>query len=141
MAFVRVEQRNARLASAIRLEQVNGREGLVARGTVTVISNVRRGNEPEEATAIPWTLWGKQAENAAEYLGKGSRVNVVGRLRNNNYTDASGITVYGYGFTCEEIDYLDSKAEAEARRARQAKAAPQTPTGQGTPAGDDDIPF
>ncbi|NUZ08269.1 single-stranded DNA-binding protein [Piscinibacter koreensis] len=140
MAFVRVEQRNARLASAIRLEQVNGRDGLVARGTVNVISNVRRGSEPEEATAIPWTLWGKQAENAAEYLGKGSRVNVVGRLRNNNYTDASGITVYGYGITCEEIDYLDSKAEAEARRARQASTPPKAPAGPATPS-DDDIPF
>ena len=35
--------------------------------------------------AIQWTLWGKQAENAAEYLGKGSHVNIVGRLSNNNY--------------------------------------------------------
>jgi single-strand DNA-binding protein len=28
--------------------------------------------------------------------------------------------VYGLGFTCEEIDYLDSKAESEARRSREA---------------------
>ena len=84
-----------------------------------------------EATAIQWTLWGKQAENAAEYLGKGSRVNVVGRLRNNNY-DKDGSTVYGFQFTCEELDYLDSKADADARRTRQdgsdedaPKAAPQ----------------
>ena len=64
--------------------------------------------------------WGKQAENAAEYLGKGSHVNIVGRLRNNNYQDAEGEDVYGLGFTCEEIDYLDSKTESEARRAREA---------------------
>ena len=81
MAFVRVEQRNAHLASSVRLEHVNGRDGQVARGTVTVISNTRRGSgedRAEEATAIQWTLWGKQAENAAEYLGKGSHVNIVG---------------------------------------------------------------
>jgi single stranded DNA-binding protein len=122
MAFVRVEQRNARLASAVKVEFVKGRDGEVAKGTVTIISNTRRGSgddRAEEATAIQWTLWGKQAENAAEYLGKGSRVNVVGRLRNNNYTDAGGTAVYGFGFTCEELDYLDSKAEADARRARQ----------------------
>jgi single stranded DNA-binding protein len=90
----------------------------VAKSTLTAISNTRRSGEgrEEEATAIQWTLWGRQAENAAEFLDKGSHVNVVGRLKNNNYRDASGAEVFGYGFTCEEIDYLDSKAEAEARR-------------------------
>ena len=120
MAYARVEQRNARLASAIKVEFVKGRDGEVAKGTVTVISNTRRGSgddRSEEATAIQWTLWGKQAENAAEYLGKGSHVNIVGRLRNNNY-EKDGETVYGMAFTAEEIDYLDSRAESEARRAR-----------------------
>ena len=122
MAFVRVEQRNARLASAVKVEYVKGRDGDVAKGTVTIISNTRRGSgedRAEEATAIQWTLWGGQAENAATYLGKGSRVNVIGRLRNNNYTDGEGREVYGFGFTCEELDYLDTKSEADARRARQ----------------------
>ena len=121
MAFVRVEQRNARLATAVRVEFVKGRDGEVAKGIVTVISNSRRGSgedRVEEATAIQWTLWGKQAENAAEYLGKGSRVNVVGRLQNNNY-DKDGSTVYGFQFTCEELDYLDSRADADARCGRE----------------------
>jgi single-strand DNA-binding protein len=122
MAFVRVEQRNARLASVVKIDYVKGREGEVAKGTVTIISNARRGSgedRAEEATAIQWTLWGGQAENAAAYLGKGSRVNVIGRMRNNNYTDGEGREVYGFGFTCEELDYLDTKSEADARRARQ----------------------
>ena len=120
MAFVRVEQRNAHLAGSVRLEFVNGREGKVAKGTLTAISNTRRGSgegREDEATAIQWTLWGKQAENAAEYLGKGSHVNVVGRLRNNNY-EKDGEEFYALAFTCEEVDYLDSKADADARRAR-----------------------
>ena len=121
MAFVRVEQRNAHLAASVWLEFVNGRDGKVAKATLTAISNARRGSgdtREDEATAIQWTLWGKQAENAAEYLGKGSHVNVIGRLRNNNYKDAEGVDVYGLTFTCEEIDYLDTKGEAEARRER-----------------------
>ena len=125
MAFVRVEQRNARLASVVKVEYVKGRDGEVAKGLVTIISNTKRGlgdERTEEATAIQWTLWGSQAENAAAYLGKGSRVNVVGRLRNNNYTDGEGRDVYGFGFTVEELDYLDTKAEAEARRERASEA-------------------
>jgi len=82
-AFVRVEQRNARRASAVELDFVNGRDGEVAKGTVTIVSNTRRGSgdeRSEEATAIQWTLWGKQAETAAEFLGKGLRVTVVRTL-------------------------------------------------------------
>lgn len=121
MAFVHVEQRNARLAGAVRLEWVNGREGKVAKGTVTVISNARRGTgdeREEEATALQWTLWGKLAENAAEYLGRGSHVNIVGRVQNNNY-EKNGETVYSLNFTVEEIDYLESKADAQARLAKR----------------------
>jgi len=118
MANVQVIQRHAHLAGAVKLESVNGREGKIAKAVLTAISNTRRGSgeaREEESTAIQWTLWGKQAENAAEYPGKGSHVNIVGRLRNNNY-EKDGETVYGMAFTAEEIDYLDSRAESEARR-------------------------
>jgi single-strand DNA-binding protein len=129
MAFVRVEQRNAHLAGSVRLDMVNGREGKVAKATLTAISNVRRGSGEEredQATAIQWTLWGKQAENAAEYLGKGSHVNVVGRVQNNNY-EKDGETVYALAFTVQEIDYLDSKAEGQARRTGPEGSPPAQP--------------
>lgn len=157
MANVRVEQRNAHLASAVRLETVAGREGDLSKATLTAISNSKRGRGDEredEPTAIQWTLWGKQAENAAKYLGKGSHVNVVGRLRNNHYQDATGNTVFGFSFTCEEIDYLDSRAQSEARRASEgqttagkpgadaAKTAPrERKAPRGHMAADDDVPF
>jgi single-strand DNA-binding protein len=125
MAFVRVEQRNAHLAGAVRLTSVDGRDGPISKATLTAISNTRRGSgetREEESTAIQWTLWGKQAENAAQYLGKGSHINVVGRVQNNNY-EKDGETVYTMAFTAEEIDYLDSKAEGEAIRAKQGSAS------------------
>ncbi|HEU4459957.1 MAG TPA: single-stranded DNA-binding protein [Methylibium sp.] len=132
MANVQVIQRHAHLAGAVKLEFVNGREGKVAKAVLTAISNTRRGSgdaRGEESTAIQWTLWGKQAEHAAEYLGKGSHVNIVGRLRNNNYTDNEGQDIYALAFTAEEIDYLDSKAEGEARRSRGAGPDRGTPSG------------
>ena len=135
MANVQVIQRHAHLAGAVKLEFVNGREGKIAKAVLTAISNTRRGSgeaREEESTAIQWTLWGKQAENAAEYLGKGSHVNIVGRLRNNNY-EKDGETVYGMAFTAEEIDYLDSRAESEARRTRgdDHDGAPSARNGNG----------
>ena len=121
MANVQVIQRHAHLASAVKLEFVNGREGRLAKAVLIAISNQHRGSgedREERAVSIRWTLWGKQAEHAAEYLGKGSHVNLVGRLHNNNYQDAEGGEVYAIEFTVEDIDYLDSKAESEARRSR-----------------------
>ena len=162
MAYVRVEQRNARLAAGVRLDTVQGKDGPLTKGTAVAISNVRKGNgeqREEEVTSIQWTFWGKLAENAAEYLGKGSRVNVIGRLQNNNYKNVEDELVYGLTFTCEEIDYLDTLADAEARRERQGGAKPaQEPAASAAPvkgnsrkrpgakagksaAPDDDIPF
>ncbi len=126
MANVQVIQRHAHLASAVKLEFVNGREGKLAKAVLTAISNQHRGSgedREERAVSIRWTLWGRQAEHAAEYLGKGSHVNLVGRLHNNNYQDAEGGEVYAIEFTVEDIDYLDSKAESEARRSRHTNGA------------------
>jgi hypothetical protein len=43
-------------------------------------------------------------------------------LHNNNYQDAEGGEVYAIEFTVEDIDYLDSRAESEARRSRNAQS-------------------
>ena len=123
MANVSVIQRHAHLAGAVKLEFVNGREGKLAKAVLTAISNQHRGSgesREERSVALQWTLWGKQAENAAAYLGKGSHVNLVGRVHNTQYQDSEGREVYGMEFTVEEIDYLDSKAEGEDRRSRRS---------------------
>ena len=125
MAHVHVTQRHAHLAGAVKLDTVNGREGPIARAVLTAISNTRRGTgdqRHEDATAIQWTLWGAQAENAARYLGKGSHVNIIGRVRNHRY-EKDGETVHTLTFTADEIDYLDSRAESEARREREGQPA------------------
>ena len=94
---------------------------------VTVISNARRtdrdGEVQEKATAITWTLWGKVAVNASWHLDVGSKVAVVGRLEGNRYTGKDGKEVFGFNFTVRSIEYLDSKADTEARRNRRTTAA------------------
>jgi single-strand DNA-binding protein len=146
MPFVRVEQRHAHLAGPVQLYTREGRDGPIAQATLTAISNTlrrRRGGrggsgkgDPREAdaTAIQRTLWGPQAENAVLYLGKGSHVNVVGRLQNHQY-EKDGETVYSLTFTAEAIDYLDTKVEGEARRLRLGSAAEEGASApQGKPA-------
>lgn len=129
MANVQVIQRNAHLAGPVVVQFVERPDGRITKATVTAISNSVRGSREtreQQATAIQWTLWGSLAENAADYLGRGSHVNIVGRVRNNNY-EKDGETVYGMEFTVEEIDYLDTRAEAEARRSGQVAGSSSSP--------------
>ena len=118
MANVQVIQRNAHLAGNVKVEVVPGRDGPITKGTLVAISNSYRGSGDSrevQATSIQWTLWGSQAENAAAYLGRGSHVNVVGRMSHNNYVKHEE-TIYSWDFVVDEIDFLDSRSEAEARR-------------------------
>ena len=94
---------------------------------VTVISNARRtdrdGAVQEKATAITWTLWGKIAVNASSHLDTGSKIAVVGTLEGNRYTGKDGKEVFGFNFTARSVEYLESKADTEARRNRRANPA------------------
>lgn len=118
MANIQVIQRNAHLAGNVKCEKVAGRSGPITKGTLVAISNSFRGSSEAreiQSTAITWTLWGKQAEDAAAYLTRGSHVNVLGRMSHNNYVRDEE-TVYGWDFIVDEIDYLDTQAETDARR-------------------------
>ena len=94
---------------------------------VTVISNTRwndsDGKPQEKATAIAWTLWGKAALNASWYLDVGSKVAVVGTLEGHRYTGKDGKEAFQFNFTARSVEYLESKADAEARRNRLATSS------------------
>src|SRR5699024_12812764 len=47
-----------------------------------------------DADFINCVAWGKQAENLAQYMKKGSQVGVDGRIQTRTYDDKDGKTVY-----------------------------------------------
>lgn len=94
----------------------------VAKASIIILSNKRytnreTGEAKETVTRLRWTLWRDQAENATKYLSKGSRVAVEGVVDNNDY-QKDGVNYYELNFTVQEIEYLESKADAEARQQR-----------------------
>lgn len=118
MSEVKVRQ-IGHLASNPEMTYVGLGEQKVARVRLVVMSNKRwtdqnTGEARGKTTAISWNLWRGQAENAMKYLRKGSHVSIEGRVENNNF-EKDGETVYSFGFTCEDLEYLDSKAVADAR--------------------------
>ena len=51
----------------------------------------------------------KQAEFVDKYLKQGSRIGVVGRIENDNYTNKEGQKVYGMKVMVDEIEFAESK--------------------------------
>ncbi|UCF24784.1 MAG: single-stranded DNA-binding protein [Ralstonia sp.] len=61
------------------------------------------GTKHEECDFIPVTTYGKQAENDAKYLKKGSAVAVIGRIRSwYKQEERKG----GFNFEAERVQYL-----------------------------------
>ena len=69
-------------------------------------SNSRR----EEVTFVDVTLWGRMAEVAAEYTGKGSQVLIEGRLQTDSWEDRqTGQKRSKMKVICETFTMLGSK--------------------------------
>ncbi len=74
------------LARAVELRELGG--GKVVGKSIIAVSRVNRGTRVG-TDWIPITLWDRQAQSAARYLGKGSRVAIQGRLH-GDYVPVKG---------------------------------------------------
>lgn len=69
------------------------------------------GESKETADFIRIKCWDRKAENAAQYLGKGSKVYVEGRVQTSSY-EKDGKTEYVTDFVADVIDYLQTTPPA-----------------------------
>ena len=53
-------------------------------------------------------IWGKRSNNLVKYLSSGSKVLVMGKLKNNNWNDDNNVKHYGYNVVVNSIQFLDS---------------------------------
>ena len=93
------------------------------------------GEQKEVTEWVNIVMFGKLAEIAGEYLGKGSKVYVEGKLKTEKYTDMNGVEKYTTKVVAEKMDMLSSKGENKPATSRPAA----TPMPDDLP--DDDIPF
>lgn len=63
-------------------------------------------NKPT-ADFINIVVWGKQAENAANYLAKGRLVAVQGRIQTGSYEDKDGKRVYTFDVVANNVEFLE----------------------------------
>jgi single-strand DNA-binding protein len=101
------------------------------------------GEWVDEALFVDVTLWGRQAEIASEYLGKGSSVLIEGRLRLDTW-ETEGQKRSKMRIVCERLQMLGSRGAGGSNKPRPETEFSE-PVDAGSPASNDsgmeDIPF
>ena len=114
----------------------------------TVATNERwndRDGKPQERTE--WhriVVWGKQAENCANYLAKGRSVYVEGRLQTREWEDKEGQKRQTTEIVAQTVQFLGSRDGAgSGPRAAGGAGGAREPelAAPGGPPDDKDIPF
>ncbi len=74
--------------------------------TVAVSRRFSSPNGEREADFIPVVVWGKQAENSAKYLRKGSQCSVAGSIQTRSYEAKDGSRRYVTEVVADEVQFL-----------------------------------
>lgn len=69
---------------------------------------VPRDFKREETDFINCLAFGKTAETIAEYLKKGRRMAIVGRIQTGSYQNSNGDTVYTTEVVADKFEFIDS---------------------------------
>jgi single-strand DNA-binding protein len=109
----------------------------VARFTMAVDRRYSKDRE-KEADFIDIVVWQKQAENCANYLGKGRLVAVEGRLQIRSYDDNQGIRRKASEVVAENVRFLDWAKDGQSS---PAASNDNRPFSNEIEFNEDDIPF
>ena len=82
-----------------------------ARFTLAVNRPFTNQEGEREADFINCVAWGKQAENIANYLKKGSLTGVTGRIQTSNFVGTDGNRIFMTDVVVQEVQFLEPKKE------------------------------
>jgi single-strand DNA-binding protein len=121
----------------------------VAKFTLAVNRDLSK-NKKQEAEAsgqptadfIQITVFGKSAENCANYLDKGSQCAVHGRINTGSYTDKNGEKRYTTDVIASRVEFLTQKPKPQQGSSAQSyESVFDDGFDVFQPVGDEDIPF
>ncbi len=107
----------------------------VTKFILAVNRRYKKDGQPE-ADFLPIVVWGKIAENTANYVRKGSQIGVSGSIRTRSYEAKDGNKRYVTEIVADEVQFLDSKNSSKKSNENDDYLDPDV-----TPVDDDDIPF
>lgn len=85
----------------------------IARFSLAVDRRFKRQGDAE-ADFFNCTAFGRQAEFVERYLKQGTKMVVVGRIQNDNYTNREGQKVYSVQIMVDELEFAESKSASAA---------------------------
>ncbi|EPY2285340.1 single-stranded DNA-binding protein [Clostridium sp. FAM 1755] len=95
-------------------------------------------SKPQEADFIPCVCFGKRAEAIANYVQKGHRFGLSGRLQINKYADKEGNNRWSTDIVIEDFEFLQDKGSKINENQSNESS---TNYEELTPVDDGDIPF
>ena len=104
--------------------------------------NDKDGNKQERTEWHRVVLWRKLAEIAGEYLKKGSKVYLEGRLQTRSWEDKDGVKRYTTEVVADNMTMLDAKSEGGGSSSGVSSAPPPSEAPPAADSGaEDDLPF
>ena len=67
----------------------------------------------QKADFIRCQVWEKKAEFAEQYLRKGTKIAITGRIQTGSYKDKDGKTIYTTDVVVEDQEFCESKKETQ----------------------------
>ena len=116
--------------------------GAIANITVATSEEWKDKQSGEKNEKTEWhrvTFFGKLAEIVGQYLHKGSKVYIEGRIETNKWQDKDGADRYTTSIIAKEMQMLDSKSSSS----QSGNSAPQKQQNEPDfrPFNEDSIPF
>ena len=112
----------------VRYSAGSGEQQAIARYTLAVDRRVRRdNNDPNAQTAdfISCVAFSRSAQFAEQYLRKGIKIAVTGRIQTGSYTNRDGVKVYTTEVVVEDQEFAESKQASENyQRSDSSRPAP-----------------
>ena len=93
----------------------------------------KQGQKQERTEWVNCTTFGKLAEIVGEYLRKGSKVYIEGKMKTEKYTDNNGVEKYSTKIIVQNMQMLDSKQDGQQQAPSQQGYAQQPAQNAYTP--------
>lgn len=125
----------------LELKFLPGNGTAVATGTLAIDRKFSKDGQ-KEADFIPIVIYGKQAENAANYSGKGKLCGIKGRIQTRSYDSKDGTKRYVTEVVTDEVQFLEWSGNNNQSQNNQNFNLNDKAYGEDiTPVDGDDIPF
>ena len=102
-----------RLTRDVDLKYIQGSGTPVASFTMAVDREFAGKDGKKETDFIDIQVWGKSAENCANYISKGSLVAIQGAIRVDSYQDQEGNNRKITRVNANRVQFLDSKKDKQ----------------------------